>query len=291
MKTYFLIVFCVVSCTKNKSVVVDFTADRTNIVTGNTVNFTDLSVNASTGDYEWTFEGGEPSVQNVQNPSNIKYNAAGTYSVTLKIFRISGVDGLQTKTKTGYITVTQGPTLTDFDGNVYDTIRIGTQVWMKQNLRVTHYKNGYELAAWEQRATYPCIYKLAPPNLNYRYWYNGYAAANSDVAPVGWHIPSDAEWQILIDYLGGVNKAGGEMKTNTSDWGSPNIGATNNSGFSALPAGYLNATYSTHAYLGAYFLSSSGSYYEIQKSSAGIYKQTSSADLFNYCFSIRCILD
>ncbi|MDR0517038.1 MAG: fibrobacter succinogenes major paralogous domain-containing protein, partial [Fibromonadaceae bacterium] len=69
--------------------------------------------------------------------------------------------------------------------------------------------------------------------------YNWYAVNTGKLAPKGWHIPSDEEWKILADYLGGENVAGGKMKeAGTAHWLDPNTGATNSSGFTALPAGY-----------------------------------------------------
>jgi uncharacterized protein (TIGR02145 family) len=148
-------------------------------------------------------------------------------------------------------------TVTDIDGNVYKTVTIGTQVWMAENLKVTHYRNAKNLkvihnpddaipnvtdgATWMSLTTGAyCDYNNDVNNAaTYGRLYNWYAVTDSrNIAPVGWHVPTDAEWQTLIDYLGGDAVAGGKMKeAGFAHWSSPNTGATNESGFTALPGG------------------------------------------------------
>jgi uncharacterized protein (TIGR02145 family) len=138
-------------------------------------------------------------------------------------------------------------TVTDIDGNIYQTIKIGNQWWMAENLKVTHYRNGNAIsnvtsdAVWLEKPSAYCDYDNNPSNSStYGHLYNWTAVNDSrNIAPSGWHIPSDTEWQILVDYLGGDAIAGGKIKeTGTAHWNSPNAGATNESGFSALPGGY-----------------------------------------------------
>ncbi|OVE79450.1 hypothetical protein BVY01_02480 [bacterium I07] len=139
-------------------------------------------------------------------------------------------------------------TVTDIDGNVYRTIKIGNQVWMAENLKGTHYRNGDPIAhvtrtsAWSNLSTGAyCNYDNTVSNVStYGRLYNWYAVNDSrKIAPAGWHVPTDAEWRTLVDYLGGSGVAGGKMKeSGTLHWKSPNTGATNASGFSALPGGY-----------------------------------------------------
>lgn len=136
-------------------------------------------------------------------------------------------------------------TVTDIEGNVYNTVVIGTQTWMLEDLKVTKYNGGVPI---------PCkMDKKAWPDYSGSYcWYNNeeiykttngalynWAAINTgNLAPKGWHVPSAAEWQILIDYLGGEKIAGGKLKeAGTSHWTGPNEGADNSSGFTALPGG------------------------------------------------------
>lgn len=135
---------------------------------------------------------------------------------------------------------------TDIDGNVYESVTIGTQCWMKSNLNVSRYRNGDVIpqvtdpAAWNQLTTGAwCYYENNTANGTvYGKIYNWYAVNDPrGLAPEGYHIPSDAEWTVLINFLGGENLAGGKMKT-TTGWNAPNTGATNNSNFTGLPGGY-----------------------------------------------------
>jgi len=138
-------------------------------------------------------------------------------------------------------------TVIDIDGNVYRTIKIGNQWWMAENLKVTHYCNGDAIpnvtdnSTWSNLTTGAyCNYDNDVNNVTtYGRLYNWHAVNGSrNIAPTGWHVPTDAEWQTLVDYLGGESVAGGKMKEiGTKHWDGENIGATNESGFSALPGG------------------------------------------------------
>lgn len=125
------------------------------------------------------------------------------------------------------------PTMTDIDGNVYQTVQIGCQCWMAENLKVIRYRNGDPLSSWWYYAN------DEGNDAVYGKLYNWYVINDSrNIAPEGWHVPNDCEWQMLIDYLGGDAVAGGKMKeTGTAHWLSPNTGATNESGFTGLPGG------------------------------------------------------
>jgi len=139
-------------------------------------------------------------------------------------------------------------TVTDYDGNIYHSIVIGTQTWMVENLKTTHFRNGDQIpivtvnSAWSALSTGAyCWYNNDITNkTSYGALYNWYAATDTrNIAPTGWHIPTDAEWTILTTYLGGESVAGGKMKeAGTTHWLSPNTGATNESRFTALPGGY-----------------------------------------------------
>jgi len=141
-------------------------------------------------------------------------------------------------------------TMTDQDGNVYKTITIGTQTWMAENLRVTKYRNGDTIPKVTDNTAWKALTNGAYCNYNnsinidtivtYGGLYNWFAVNdNRSIAPVGWHVPTFAEWTTLITYLSGDNVAGGKMKEiGTTHWKTPNTDATNESGFTALPVGY-----------------------------------------------------
>jgi|WetSurMetagenome_2_1015567.scaffolds.fasta_scaffold63125_4 uncharacterized protein (TIGR02145 family) len=143
--------------------------------------------------------------------------------------------------------VTYG-TLTDQDGNVYKTVTIGTQTWMAENLRTTMYNDGTSITnvtgvtEWGNLTTGAyCNYNNTTNTdtiATYGRLYNWYAVNTGKLCPTGWHVPTDAEWTTLTNYLGGEDAAGGKLKeTGTKHWLSPNTGATNETGFTALPGG------------------------------------------------------
>jgi len=164
----------------------------------------------------------------------------------------------------------------DIDGNVYSTVTIGTQVWTAENLKVTHYRNEDAItnettddAAWKALSTEAyCAYNNDASNESdtYGYLYNWYAVSDvRNIAPVGWHVPTDAEWTILTNYLGGESVAADKMKeTGTNRWETslnPAVIHTNESGFTALPGGdrYDGTGEFRKLGLGAYFWSSTSS--------------------------------
>jgi len=141
-------------------------------------------------------------------------------------------------------------TLNDIDGNNYNVIVIGTQVWMKENLKTTKYSNA-DLIGTTTPATLDITTESSPKYqwavggdennvATYGRLYTWYAVTDSrNVCPTGWHLPNDTEWTTLINYLGNPSISGGKIKeVGTLHWQSPNIGATNESSFTALPAGF-----------------------------------------------------
>jgi uncharacterized protein (TIGR02145 family) len=139
--------------------------------------------------------------------------------------------------------------LTDFDGNTYQTVTIGTQVWMAENLNTTKYRDGTPIQHVMNNDTWIglttgafCWWNNDPATYEDTYGalYNWYAVVDSrNLCPAGWHIPTVGEWLTLANYLGGQGAAGGKMKeTGFEHWDSPNNGATNESGFTALSSGY-----------------------------------------------------
>jgi uncharacterized protein (TIGR02145 family) len=139
-------------------------------------------------------------------------------------------------------------TVTDFDGNVYKTIDMGTQTWMAQNLSATRFNDGKviplvkDTTAWSKLSGPGyCWYKNEEASFKEEYGalYNWHAVNTGKLCPDGWHIPTDEEFTLLSDYLGGETVAGGKMKvTGLTYWVDPNTGADNSSGFSALPGGF-----------------------------------------------------
>jgi len=137
----------------------------------------------------------------------------------------------------------------DVDGNIYNTVTIGTQIWMKENLRVTHYQNGDTIpyvtdsVQWHNlHSDAYCVYNNDTSLIStYGLLYNFYTVKDSlkKISPFGWHIPTVGEWDTLINYLGGYNIAGCKMKEDGFiHWLSSNSITTNESGFTALPSGY-----------------------------------------------------
>jgi uncharacterized protein (TIGR02145 family) len=140
-----------------------------------------------------------------------------------------------------------GSVLTDIEGNTYNTIQIGSQVWMKENLKVSKFRNGNTIQTglpdnqWSSTISGAyTIYNNDPANnTNYGKLYNWYAVADSrGLCPAGWHVPTVLEFNTLVDYLGGSLVAGGKMKALSSLWTTPNTGADNSIGFTGLPGGY-----------------------------------------------------
>jgi uncharacterized protein (TIGR02145 family) len=235
------------------------------------VKFTNTSANALS--YKWDF--GDGTTLTTKDPihsfTNISTTHAKSYKVTLSTFAIDHTSATNNKVitvnkslQTGISTAVFNPdlsygTMTDQDGNVYKTITIGTQIWMAENLRTTIYRNGdpidniIDSKAWIALSTGAwCTYGNTVNSdmiASYGILYNWYAVTDSrNIAPEGWHVPTNAEWTILTTYLGGESVAGGKMKEiGMAHWFSQNTGATNESGFTSLPGGdcswYYNGTF------------------------------------------------
>ncbi|MCC6750863.1 MAG: hypothetical protein IT371_24610 [Deltaproteobacteria bacterium] len=171
---------------------------------------------------------------------------AGCSSVGLQVVVREQVGGPPVAQKSTSATVTTSNAPIDIDGNVYGTVTIGTQTWLRENLKVTRYRNGdaigtttADLSA-EAAPKYQWAYDGKDSNVAiYGRLYTGYAATDArGICPTGWHVPTGAEWTVLTDHLGGSAVAGGKMKVaGTGLWTTPNAGASNSSGFTALPGG------------------------------------------------------
>ena len=203
-------------------------------------------------------------------------------------------------------------TVTDIDGNVYETVQIGDQLWMAENLKTTHYRDGSEIptgysdSEWTNLLTGAfAVYDDNESNANtYGNLYNWYAVDDErGVCPASWHVPTDGEYTALTDYLGGTSVAGGKMKECTEGscpeseyWNSPNTGATNESGFTGLPGGYRydGIGYYSNMGFGGYFWSSTESNSDyawlrlLGYLSSGVYRLGNSKE---NGFSVRCVMD
>ena len=212
-------------------------------------------------------------------------------------YPIAGIDSITFGMQQG--------TVTDIDGNLYDTIRICDQTWLKQNLKVTHYNNGApihyvtDFDMWDTLVTGAmCYYNndSVAYKGTYGNLYNWYAVNTGNLCPTGWHAPSDVEWTTLEDCLGGNLIAGGKLKeAGVLHWSSPNDEATNSSGFTALPGGYRdsNGAYSTIYDKGCWWSSTGSSatyawfrslYYTSEGVSRGNLSRT-------FGHSVRCLKD
>ena len=201
-------------------------------------------------------------------------------------------------------------TVSDIDGNIYNTVTIGTQTWTKENLKTTKYSNGVPIqyvavdTIWGG-LTIPafCTYNNDTAyRQEYGNLYNFYAILDSrNVCPTGWHVPSNIEWNLLIAYLGGESIAGGKMKeTGFTHWQTPNTGADNSSGLTVIPAGYR---YSNNGFNhgGFHGLNGNGAIWTSTSSSDStsiakyFYPGSASVGLLDimnsYGISIRCVSD
>jgi uncharacterized protein (TIGR02145 family) len=194
----------------------------------------------------------------------------------------------------------------DSDGNTYNVIKIGDQVWMAENLRTTRYNDGTaiplvtDVTAWINLTT--PAYCLSNNDIGnkpvYGALYTWYTVKTGKLCPSGWHVPTDAEWTILENHLGGITVAGGKMKeTGTEHWLAPNTDANNEAGFTARPGGWrdgVTGAFTTLGVAGMWWTSQETSpdrpyWREIYYNSGIIYPKSGGDPSFG--LSIRCIKD
>jgi uncharacterized protein (TIGR02145 family) len=193
----------------------------------------------------------------------------------------------------------------DIDGNKYKTVIIDNKIWMTENLKTSRFNNltliplVTDNTVWNNTTTSAyCWYNndqaaYANP---YGALYNYPVVSNDNVCPADWHVPGDTEWTALTDFLGGSEIAGGKLKeTGTSHWISPNAGATNETGFTALPGGYRSGG-------NFYNLGSYGNWWSSTENTGtgqswariienGFMDVTRSTDNMSKGISIRCVRD
>jgi uncharacterized protein (TIGR02145 family) len=204
------------------------------------------------------------------------------------------------------------PTVTDIDGNAYNTVQIGNQCWTQSNLKVSKYRNGDNiptgLSNWNWASTTTGAYSIYNNNNQldniFGKLYNFYSVIDTrGLCPVNWHVPTEVEWTILEDFLGGNISAGGKLKStliqpSTGGWNFPNTGASNSSGFHALPAGdrTSNGDYTYLNVKGNFWTTTS---YGGQNSPYAIWRHLNhDSDFFFYHssykrfgYSVRCLKD
>ena len=195
--------------------------------------------------------------------------------------------------------------VTDIDGNVYGVVRIGSQTWMNENLKVTRYRDGSVIplvsnaSVWRSTSTGAyCLYNNDNANnAIYGSLYNWHAVINpKGLCPTGWHVPANSELTTLTTYLGGQEIAGSKMnESGTKHWSSPNIGSDDSKGFSARGAGYrdMNGIFSQLMEVG--YIWSSSEYSPTHGISRKLYHDNPvisfSGNSKNSGFSVRCIKD
>jgi uncharacterized protein (TIGR02145 family) len=138
--------------------------------------------------------------------------------------------------------------LTDIEGNIYYTVVIGNQVWIRENLKTTKYNDNADIpivtdnATWITLSTPACSWynnNESYSDNNYGVLYNWFTVNTGKLCPAGWHVPNEDEWTTLVEYMGGEYKAGGKLKEQGIDhWTKPNLGASDICGFTALPGGF-----------------------------------------------------
>ena len=201
-------------------------------------------------------------------------------------------------------------TVTDVDGNNYNTVQIGTQCWTQSNLKVSKYRNGDSIPTGLNNSdfgltssgTYSIYENDQVYDGLYGKLYNHLAVMDTrGLCPTGWHVPTDNEWSIMENFLGGSSVAAGALKSTTTQptpggWYSPNTGATNSSGFSAMPGGIRyggNGTYGAVLSYGYWWSSSLfGSNFAWARFFGHTYVTIyRSSQIRNYGFSVRCLRD
>lgn len=324
-----MIIFTV-SCKKdptssvNTEPTASFTVNPTSGTTATIFNF-DASSSSDNEDatselqvrWDWENDGSYDTNWSTDKTTTYQYSTAGTYTVKLEVKDSGGLTHTTTKT----VTVSNGGggtgTVTDVDGNVYQTVQIGNQEWMAENLKVTRYRNGEAIPNVTGYSEWQGLINGAYSNFEnndnyvstYGRLYNWYAVDDSrNIAPAGWHVATDAEWKQLEMYLGmsqteaddsgwrGTDEGGKLKEAGTTHWNSPNTGATNSSGFTALPGGYRGngGTFYSMGY-SAYFWSSTegGSNYAWYRT-LGYYGSAVGRYSYGdrrYGFSVRCVRD
>ncbi len=274
-----------------------------------------ITCTTSGADIYYTFNGNDPTT------SSVKYtNALSIGSTTTLKARAYKSGWSESSVQSGIYIINNNPnmgTVTDIDGNVYQTVKIGDQWWMAEDLKVTRYSNGDTIAnvtsntEWENLTTGAyCYYdNNSSYAADYGALYNWYAVNDSrNIAPAGWHSPTDEEWKELEMYLGmsqtdaenvgyrGTDEGDQLKESGISHWASPNEGATNSCGFTARPSGCRNINTGFFVSIGNYaYYWTATEYFEY-----GAWRRILAFDFSgvnrsngykHYGFSVRCVKD
>jgi uncharacterized protein (TIGR02145 family) len=289
-------------------------------------NLSAIAINDSEIELTWTDNCSFETGYQIERDAGSGFTEVGTVSADVTSYTDSGLIGGQsysyriaayTTSNTSYYTTTTATTtigLVDYDGNVYEIVQIGNQIWMAENLKVTHYRNGDPLqTAFPSNSGAYCIYNNNTSDEidTYGALYNWYAVADSrNIAPEGWHVPTDDEWQELEVALGrspsesdsagyrGTNE-GSKLAGNADLWDSgllENDSEFGSSGFTALPGGYRHYPSGNYYYQGhmVYFLSATEEQsdrawcFNLHYDDSRVYRQT---HYKNHMFAVRLLRD
>lgn len=186
-----------------------------------------------------------------------------SYSLLIILFAVTFINSCKKEEKSDNSEIV----VTDIDGNLYHTVKIGSQIWMVENLKTTRFNDGEAIPLiednyqWSNSTSFArCFYLNEESSYKPTYGalYNWYAVNSGKLCPKGWHVPSDAEWTTLCNYLGGDSIAGEKLKESGHDhWKDMGVDATNESGFTALPGGtrYFNGGFDYIRYQGVWWSS------------------------------------
>ena len=287
----------------------DFSSDKTRILLGAEIQFSDSSTQEPN---EWLWDFGDGNTSTEQNPTHA-YVSTGVFDVKLTA---SNEYGSVIQINRNFITILD-TTVSDYDGNKYKVVQIGDQMWMAENLKTTHYADGVPMVdgagvidlEGNDTTKYYFAYDDDENNVAiYGRLYTWAAVMNDEasstsnpsgvqgVCPDNWHVPSKAEWEDLVEFLGGEEIAGGMLKAKGYDyWNYPNQAASNESGFTALPGGIRVFTIFKNKGSSVSFSSSSENG-NITAIATNIFYNDSKIEIYAYSSknvgrSIRCIRD